>query len=72
MNALMKQNLLLKGERRCQDDKHRGERHWYRITGLRGWERAAKRLPAWGMQWPRNPAGGSDTESVDQASKTNL
>lgn len=39
------------GVRQCRDTKHRGERHWYRITGLRGWERAARGLPAWGLQW---------------------
>ncbi|MBC7327550.1 DUF5320 domain-containing protein [bacterium] len=26
----------------------RGWRHWWRLTGLPGWARAARGLPAWG------------------------
>ena len=37
----------------CEDICHRGERHWYRITGLTGWQRAARGLPAWGRHWQK-------------------
>jgi len=29
----------------------RGWRHWWRLTGMPGWLRAARGLPAWGSGW---------------------
>jgi hypothetical protein len=51
MNVFAKKECFREGARRCRDSKHRGERHWYRITGLNGWERAARGVPAWGLEW---------------------
>lgn len=40
---------------RCRDGRGRGRRHWLRITGWPGWQRAAKGLPAWGVVPDRKP-----------------
>jgi hypothetical protein len=37
----------------------RGWRHWFRWTGLTGWQRAAMGWPAWGAPGPIPPASSS-------------
>jgi hypothetical protein len=51
MNPSSQKELVREGVRQCRDTRHRGERHWYRITGLSGWERARRGMPAWSLEW---------------------